>query len=206
MFRIKIALLSVLLSGSLLVGFGLYSLSVINKVGMARIDREILTLGEGHLAVRPPLEQALEMRAEEPDDLVRDGGSGAQGQAVVRAGLHRLLQHRRIGPAREQEDQSLETLIADAAQAAEAVEAGSANSLLPEGMVFPNPLRKPVAPGRSAGNLSAGSQPDAVTWSGSHCPVATDHLAMTDGGGEGEGEKSRCRRDYEQGMTKVEKT
>ena len=54
MFRVKIALLSVLLSGSVLVGLGLYSLSVINRVGMARIDREILTLGEGHLATRPP--------------------------------------------------------------------------------------------------------------------------------------------------------
>lgn len=54
MFRIKIALLSVLLSGSVLVGLGLYSLSIMNKVGMARIDREILTLGEGHLATRPP--------------------------------------------------------------------------------------------------------------------------------------------------------
>jgi hypothetical protein len=54
LFRIKIALLSVLLSGSVLVGLGLYSLSIMNKVGMARIDREILTLGEGHLAIRPP--------------------------------------------------------------------------------------------------------------------------------------------------------
>jgi heavy metal sensor kinase len=54
LFRIKIALLSVLLSGSVLVGLGLYSLSIMNKVGMARIDREILTLGEGHLATRPP--------------------------------------------------------------------------------------------------------------------------------------------------------
>ena len=54
MFRIKIALLSVLLSGSVLVGLDLYSLSIMNKVGMARIDREILTLGEGHLATRPP--------------------------------------------------------------------------------------------------------------------------------------------------------
>lgn len=54
MFRVKIALLSVLLSGSVLVGLGLYSLDLMNKVGMARIDREILTLGEGHLATRPP--------------------------------------------------------------------------------------------------------------------------------------------------------
>jgi two-component system, OmpR family, heavy metal sensor histidine kinase CusS len=53
-FRVKIALLSVLLSGSVLVGLGLYSLSVMNKVGLARIDSEILTLGEGHLATRPP--------------------------------------------------------------------------------------------------------------------------------------------------------
>lgn len=54
MFRVKIALLSVLLSGSVLVGLGLYSLSMMNKVGMDRLDREILTLGEGHLATRPP--------------------------------------------------------------------------------------------------------------------------------------------------------
>ena len=53
MFRVKIALLSVLLSGLVLVGLSLYSLSVMNKVGMARIDSEILTLGEGHLATRP---------------------------------------------------------------------------------------------------------------------------------------------------------
>jgi hypothetical protein len=53
LFRVKIALLSVLLSGSVLVGLSLYSLSVMNKVGMARIDSEILTLGEGHLATRP---------------------------------------------------------------------------------------------------------------------------------------------------------
>ena len=54
MFRVKIALFSVLLSGSVLVGLGLYSLSAMNKVGMDRIDREILTLGQGHLAVGPP--------------------------------------------------------------------------------------------------------------------------------------------------------
>jgi two-component system, OmpR family, heavy metal sensor histidine kinase CusS len=54
LFRVKIALLSVLLSGSVLVGLGLYSLSVMNKIGMDRIDREILTLGGGHLAVEPP--------------------------------------------------------------------------------------------------------------------------------------------------------
>jgi hypothetical protein len=53
-FRVKIALLSVLLSGSVLVGLGLYSLFMINNLGMARMDREILTLGEGHLATRPP--------------------------------------------------------------------------------------------------------------------------------------------------------
>ncbi len=56
MFRLKIALLSVLLSGAVLVGLGLYSLSVMEKVGIDRIDREILTLGEGHLAIRPPRE------------------------------------------------------------------------------------------------------------------------------------------------------
>ena len=53
MFRVKIALLSILLSGSVLVGMGLYSLSIMNTVGMDRMDSEILTLGEGHLATRP---------------------------------------------------------------------------------------------------------------------------------------------------------
>jgi heavy metal sensor kinase len=56
LFRVKIVLLSVLLSGLVLAGFGFYALSVVDKVGTARIDREILTLGEGHLAVRPPRE------------------------------------------------------------------------------------------------------------------------------------------------------
>ena len=54
MFRLKITLLSVLLSGSVLVGLGLYSLSVMDKVNMDRIDREILTLGQGHLTIGPP--------------------------------------------------------------------------------------------------------------------------------------------------------
>jgi two-component system, OmpR family, heavy metal sensor histidine kinase CusS len=53
-FRVKIALLSVLLSGAVLVGLGLYSLTVLNKVALARIDQEILSLGQGHLAVGPP--------------------------------------------------------------------------------------------------------------------------------------------------------
>lgn len=54
MFRAKIALLSVLLSGTVLVGLGLYSLDLMNKVGLDRLDREISGLGEGHLATRPP--------------------------------------------------------------------------------------------------------------------------------------------------------
>lgn len=54
MFRAKIALLSVLLSGMILLGLGFYSLSVMNKVNLDRIDREILALGQGHIAVGPP--------------------------------------------------------------------------------------------------------------------------------------------------------
>ena len=53
MFRVKIAVLTLLLSGSVLVGLGLYFLSVVDRLGLARIDREILALGEGHLAARP---------------------------------------------------------------------------------------------------------------------------------------------------------
>ncbi len=54
MFRLRIILLSVLLSGSVLVGFGFYFLSVINKAGMDRIDREILALGGTQLHANPP--------------------------------------------------------------------------------------------------------------------------------------------------------
>jgi len=38
----------------ILVGLGFYSLSVMNKVNIDRIDREILALGQGHIAVGPP--------------------------------------------------------------------------------------------------------------------------------------------------------
>jgi two-component system, OmpR family, heavy metal sensor histidine kinase CusS len=55
-FRLKIALLSVLLSGLIFIGFGFYSLSAMKKIGLRRIDREILSLGQGHLAVGPPRE------------------------------------------------------------------------------------------------------------------------------------------------------
>jgi two-component system, OmpR family, heavy metal sensor histidine kinase CusS len=54
LFRVKIALLTVMLSGLILVAFGVYSLSVMNRVALDRIDREILSLGEGHLALGPP--------------------------------------------------------------------------------------------------------------------------------------------------------
>jgi heavy metal sensor kinase len=56
LFRLKIALLSALLSGLVLVGLGIYSLSVMNRVALDRMDREILTLGEGHLATRPSVD------------------------------------------------------------------------------------------------------------------------------------------------------
>jgi heavy metal sensor kinase len=49
LFRIKIVLLSVLISGSVLIVFGLYFLDVVNDVSLDRIDREIRTLGEGPL-------------------------------------------------------------------------------------------------------------------------------------------------------------
>ncbi|MEI6610499.1 MAG: ATP-binding protein [Deltaproteobacteria bacterium] len=86
MFRIKIALLSVLISGLVLVGFGLYSFSVMKKVNMDRIDREILTLGQGHLTIGPPrgywqnFEQSLgfiyrEGRPENLIVLIKDPGS-----------------------------------------------------------------------------------------------------------------------------------
>ncbi len=56
MFRFKIALLSVAISGAVIIIFGLFFLTVINRVGMERIDREILTLGESQLHVYHPPE------------------------------------------------------------------------------------------------------------------------------------------------------
>ena len=54
MFRVKIALLSVLISGAVLVAFGIFFLTVVNRVAMDRIDREILALGESQLHVWHP--------------------------------------------------------------------------------------------------------------------------------------------------------
>lgn len=45
MFRIKIILLSILISGSVLVAFGLYFLNVIHDVSLDRIDLELRSLG-----------------------------------------------------------------------------------------------------------------------------------------------------------------
>ncbi|RWX46161.1 hypothetical protein H206_00331, partial [Candidatus Electrothrix aarhusensis] len=56
MFRLKIALFSVLISGTILIAFGLHFLSVISKVQLERLDREILTLGESQLHVVHPRE------------------------------------------------------------------------------------------------------------------------------------------------------
>ncbi len=61
MFRIKIILLSILISGSVLIGFGLYFLDVINNVSLDRIDREILTLGDGQLRIPFPRRHWEEM-------------------------------------------------------------------------------------------------------------------------------------------------
>lgn len=54
MFRLKIAFFSMLISGSVLVAFGLFFLALISKVGLDRMDREILTLGESQLHVLHP--------------------------------------------------------------------------------------------------------------------------------------------------------
>jgi len=61
LFRLKIILLSLFISGSVLVGFGLYFLSVINRAGLERIDRELLALGGSqlHAPPRAPLWQSF---------------------------------------------------------------------------------------------------------------------------------------------------
>lgn len=52
-FRLKIALLSAGLSATVLLTFGVFFLAIIHRLGMARIDREILALGESQLKARP---------------------------------------------------------------------------------------------------------------------------------------------------------
>jgi len=49
LFRIKITLLSVFVSGAVLVAFGIFFMTVVNRVHIDRIDREIQTLGESQL-------------------------------------------------------------------------------------------------------------------------------------------------------------
>lgn len=55
MFRLKIATLTVLLSGAVLAAFGIFFLTMVGRVGLRRIDREILALGESQLHVWHPI-------------------------------------------------------------------------------------------------------------------------------------------------------
>jgi hypothetical protein len=48
-FRVKIAVLSLIISGAVLSGFGAYFLPVMNAVNLDRIDRELLALGGSRL-------------------------------------------------------------------------------------------------------------------------------------------------------------
>jgi two-component system, OmpR family, heavy metal sensor histidine kinase CusS len=52
LFRLKIALLSLLMSGVVVIAFGIFFLHGIQKVGLERIDREIAALGASPLRVR----------------------------------------------------------------------------------------------------------------------------------------------------------
>jgi len=54
LFRFKIASLSLLISGLLVVGFGVFFLVVIGRVGMARIDQELTAVGEVQLRGEHP--------------------------------------------------------------------------------------------------------------------------------------------------------
>jgi two-component system heavy metal sensor histidine kinase CusS len=60
-FRFRIALLATVLSGAVLLAFGIFFLTVIHRVGLARIDREILALGESQLKVRPGRDAGAEL-------------------------------------------------------------------------------------------------------------------------------------------------
>lgn len=54
-FRLKIGLLSVCLSGLLLLGFGLLAVSAMNRVGIDRIDRELRALADAQVRRLQPL-------------------------------------------------------------------------------------------------------------------------------------------------------
>ena len=56
-FRLKIGLLSVALSGALLLGFGLYALSTLGRVGIDRVDRELRALGAAQMRKSQPADQ-----------------------------------------------------------------------------------------------------------------------------------------------------
>ena len=56
MFRLRITILSVILSGVVLVSIGFLFLSLASKMNLDRIDREIQALGESQLVVLHPRE------------------------------------------------------------------------------------------------------------------------------------------------------
>lgn len=53
-FRLKIGLLNVCLSGLLLLGFGVFATSVLNRVGRDRIDRELRVLADAQVRKEQP--------------------------------------------------------------------------------------------------------------------------------------------------------
>lgn len=53
-FRLKIGLLCVALSGLLLLGFGCFALSVLNRVGLERVDRELHALADATVRKSQP--------------------------------------------------------------------------------------------------------------------------------------------------------
>ncbi len=69
------------------------------------------------------------------------------------------------------------------------VEGESGNTLLPEGMTFPNPMRNIILRGQSVESDSIGARSEMDGMDESKCGISTDYLAITDGEGEGEGEE-----------------
>jgi heavy metal sensor kinase len=53
-FRLKIGLLCVVLSGLLLLGFGSFALSVMNRIGLERVDRELRALADATVRKSQP--------------------------------------------------------------------------------------------------------------------------------------------------------
>ena len=104
-FRLKIGLLSVVLSGLLLTGFGLFALSALNRVGLERVDREVRRPLIEHIDTRTAAIMdridRLQTRVDSHADAIRVNLAAAQlarGKAVE---MDETLLHREVARTQE---------------------------------------------------------------------------------------------------------